>query len=155
MLVYRKSGVSLIFKYMIELTTAIFFLVSSLYGSANVAVAQDVNDSINTQGKTAVVKPVTLESYVREYFAETPILAEIARCESSFRHVGKDGKVLRGEVNKSDLGLLQVNKYYHGEKAEDLGFDLMTVDGNLAYAKYLYDKEGTAPWNASKKCWSK
>jgi hypothetical protein len=137
---------------MIEITTAIFFLVSSLYGSANIAVAQDVDSSLNTQGKV-VTKPITLESYVREYFIETPILAEIARCESSFRQVGKDGKVLLGEVNKSDLGLLQVNKYYHGEKAEDLGFDLETVDGNLAYAKYLYDKEGTKPWSASQKCW--
>lgn len=138
---------------MIEITTAIFFLVSSLYGSANIAIAQDVGDSFSTHQDKAVTKPVTLESYVREYFAETPILAEIAKCESRFRQVGKDGNVLRGEVNKSDLGLLQVNKYYHGEKAEDLGFDLMTVDGNLAYAQYLYDKEGTAPWNASKKCW--
>jgi hypothetical protein len=67
----------------------------------------------------------------------------------------KDGNILRGEINKSDLGLLQVNEYYHGERAEDLGFDLNTVDGNLAYAKYLYDKEGTTPWNASKKCWGK
>jgi hypothetical protein len=138
---------------MIELSTAIVFLVTSLYGSANIAVAQDVTDSLNTQSKSPVEKPVTLESYVREYFKETPILAEVAKCESRFRQVGSDGKVLRGESNKSDLGLMQVNEYYHGEKAVDLGFDLRTVNGNLAYAKYLYDKEGTKPWNASKKCW--
>jgi hypothetical protein len=139
---------------MIELTSAIIFLVTSLYGGGtSVAVAQDVENSLNTQSNNAVEKPVTLESYVREYFKETPILAEIARCESRFRQVGKDGQVLRGESNKSDLGLLQVNEYYHGEKAVDLGFDLTTVNGNLAYAKYLYDKEGTKPWNASKKCW--
>jgi hypothetical protein len=140
---------------MIEITTAVILLVSSIYGSANIAVAQEIGNSANTQGINAITKPITLESYVREYFAETPILVEIAKCESRFRQFGKDGNVLRGEVNKSDLGLLQVNKYYHGERAEDLGFDLMTVDGNLAYAKYLYDKEGTTPWNASKKCWDK
>ncbi len=139
---------------MIELTTAIFFLVSSLSGSANVAVAQDVSNSDNTQSNSQVVKPITLEAYVREYFAETPILAEIAKCESRFRQVNKDGSVLRGEANKSDVGLMQVNEYYHGEKAVDLGFDLTTINGNLAYAKYLYDKEGTRPWNASAKCWS-
>jgi len=138
---------------MIELTSAIILLVTSLYGSANVAVAQEVTGSVNTQSDTAIEKPITLESYVREYFKETPILAEIAKCESRFRQVGKDGQVLRGESNKSDLGLLQVNEYYHGGKALDLGFDLTTVNGNLAYAKYLYDKEGTKPWNASKKCW--
>lgn len=139
---------------MIELTSAIIFLVTSLYGSgASVAVAQDINGSVNTQATSTVENPITLENYVRAYFVETPILAEVARCESGFRQVGSDGSVLRGEVNKSDLGLLQVNEYYHGEKALDLGFDLNTVNGNLAYAKYLYDKEGTKPWSASEKCW--
>ena len=138
---------------MIELTSAIILLVSSLYGPATVAVAQDVGNSDNTQNKAAIENPVTLEDYVKGYFAETPILAEIARCESQFRQVDKDGKVLRGLVNKSDVGVMQVNEYYHGEKAKDLGFDLETVNGNLAYAKYLYDKEGVAPWSSSAKCW--
>ena len=96
---------------MIELTSAIIFLVTSLYGGGtSVAVAQDVTNSDNTQAKSSIEKPLTLEKYVREYFKETPVLAEIARCESTFRQVGKDGKVLRGEANKSDLGLLQVNE---------------------------------------------
>jgi hypothetical protein len=138
---------------MIEITTAIVLLVSSLVSPTNVAVAQDVMSSANTQSKEAIESPVTLEAYVREYFKETPILVEISRCESTFRQVDKNGEVLRGKVNKSDLGLMQVNAYYHGEKASELGFDLMTVDGNLAYAKYLYEKEGTTPWNSSKKCW--
>jgi hypothetical protein len=139
---------------MLELTTAIILLVTSLYGGpANIAVAQDVADSANTQSKTAIENPVTLESYVRAYFAETPILAEIAKCESRFRQVGASGSVLRGEVNKSDVGLMQINEAYHQEKASELGLDLETIEGNLAYAKYLYDKEGTTPWNASKKCW--
>jgi hypothetical protein len=137
---------------MIELTSAIILLVSSLYGPTS-AVAQDVGNSNNTQANTAIENPVTLEDYVRAYFVETPILAEIARCESTFRQVDKDGKVLRGVVNKSDLGIMQVNTYYHGAKAQDLGFDLETVDGNLAYAKYLYDKEGVTPWSSSAKCW--
>jgi len=140
---------------MIEFTTAVALLISSLYGSANIAVAQDVNNSANTQSEAAIVKPVTLEAYVREYFIETPILAEIARCESTFRQLDKDGKVLRGVVNDSDVGLMQVNEYYHGKKASDLGYDLMTVNGNLDYAKYLYEKEGVAPWSASAKCWKK
>jgi len=133
---------------MIEITTAVILLVSSLYG--NVAIAQDID---NSQSRKIIEKPITLESYVREYFIETPILAEISRCESSFRQTDKNGKALRGLVNKSDIGLMQVNEYYHGERASELGFDLESVDGNLAYAKYLYEKEGTRPWNASAKCW--
>ena len=137
---------------MIEITTAIALLVSSLVSPTN-AVAQDISNSVNTQEKEPIENPLPLEDYVKEYFKETPILAEISRCESTFRQVDKSGEVLRGKVNKSDLGLMQVNEYDHGQKATELGFDLMTVDGNLAYAKYLYEQEGTKPWNSSKKCW--
>ena len=144
----------MIFKFMIEITTALVLLVSSIYSPASIAVAQDVANSENTQSKTAVENPVTLESYVRAYFIETSILVEIARCESQFRQTDENGEVLRGKVNKSDVGIMQVNEFYHGEKAEDLGFDLRSIEGNLAYAKYLYEKEGTRPWNASKKCWN-
>jgi hypothetical protein len=141
---------------MIELISATIFLATSLYGgSTNTAVAQDINNSTNTQSKTPIENPVTLESYVRAYFAETPILAEISRCESQFRQYNSKGETIRGLVNKSDLGLMQVNEYYHGKRAVELGFDLNTVDGNLAYGKYLYDKEGTQPWSASKECWGK
>ena len=140
---------------MFELTTAIVLLVSSLYGPASTAVAQDVTNSANTQSQRGVENPITLEAYVRAYFAETPVLAQIAKCESRFRQLDANGSLLRGEVNKSDVGIMQVNEYYHESKAQDLGFDLATVDGNLAYAKYLYDKEGTKPWSASERCWNK
>lgn len=140
---------------MIELTSAVVLLVSSLYGSANVAVAQDVSNSLNTQSQTAIENPVTLPDYVKAYFVETPILAKIAMCESTYRQTDKEGKVLRGKVNPDDVGLMQINEYYHGAKALSMGLDLETVDGNLAYAKYLYEKEGTAPWKASAKCWNK
>jgi hypothetical protein len=140
---------------MIEITSAIILLVSSLYGSANVAVAQDVSDSVNTQNQSAIESPVTLANYVKDYFEETPVLAKIAMCESTLRHFGKDGKVLRGKVDSADVGLMQINERYHGDKAKSLGYDLETVHGNLDYAKYLYDREGTKPWNASKKCWDK
>jgi len=140
---------------MLELTSAIILLTSSLIGSPNSAIAQDIGNSLNTQSSTPVVEPVTLSEYVANYFIETPIMAEIARCESQFRQFNPDGSVLRGVVNKSDLGLLQINEYYHGDKAIKLGLDLRTIDGNLAYAKYLYEKEGSTPWNSSKKCWDK
>ncbi|MFA7252801.1 MAG: hypothetical protein WC027_03005 [Candidatus Paceibacterota bacterium] len=140
---------------MIEITTAVAFLVSSLYGAADVAIAQEVNDSLNTQSQTAIVNPVTLEDYVQEYFRETPILAKVAKCESRYRQFGLDGQVLRGEVNSADVGLMQINEHYHDDEAIEMGLDLKTVDGNLAYAKHLYESEGTKPWNASKKCWNR
>ena len=139
---------------MIELTSAIALLVTSVFGPAT-AVAQDVSTSDNTQSKAAIESPETLATYVQAYFAETPILAKVSMCESGLRQVGDDGQVLRGKVNHDDVGLMQINEHYHGDKAKSLGMDLETVKGNLAYAKYLYDQEGTAPWSASSPCWNK
>lgn len=147
---------------MIEITTSLLFLVSSIYGGQvsvlsdagpqikiDVFPKQELSESVNVDG------PITFEQYVREYFKEDPILAEIAMCESTFRQYGSDGSVLTGRVNKSDVGVMQINKYYHLERAEKFGFDLDTIDGNMAYAKRLYKSEGTKPWNSSSKCWRK
>jgi hypothetical protein len=95
----------------------------------------------------------TVEQKVTVYFADIPVMREIARCESKFRQTTLDGSVLRGEAVKQDLGVLQINERYHGANAKKLGLDLQTLEGNLMYARYLYEQEGTKPWNASSKCW--
>lgn len=99
--------------------------------------------------------PQSLEEYVEAYFKDEPILAEIARCESRFRHLNKSGEILRGEVNAFDIGVMQINTHYHEETADDLGINLHTLEGNLSYARYLFEKEGTKPWVSSKPCWGK
>ena len=100
------------------------------------------------------VEAVTVEEYIASYFPEEPIMQKVAFCESRFRQFGESGTPLRGIVNSSDVGLFQINEYYHGETAEKLGIDLHSLQGNLEYARYLYDREGTQPWSASKPCWS-
>lgn len=98
-------------------------------------------------------KVQTLEEYVATYYADTPILAEIAWCESRIRHTDKDGSIFRGVVNPKDIGVMQINTHYHLKEAKELNLDLYTLDGNLAYAKYLYEQEGVQPWASSKACW--
>lgn len=95
------------------------------------------------------------ETYIRHYFADLPVLVDVAYCESTFRQHDKDGDVLRGVVNKSDVGVMQINLYYHGEVAEKLGYDLHTLEGNTAYARALYEKSGASPWVHSSDCWTK
>ena len=97
----------------------------------------------------------SVEEYVRGYFAETPIMAEIAWCESKFKHFGKNGDIIRGMVNSSDVGVMQINVYYHSTTADALGYNLYSLNGNLLYADYLFNREGTAPWLSSSKCWGK
>lgn len=100
-------------------------------------------------------KATTVEEYVRAYFADAPIMAKVAFCESTFRQFDKDGSVHRGVVNNKDVGLMQINEYYHLDTAEKLGLDIYTIQGNVAYARYLFEKEGTTPWLSSSPCWGK
>ncbi len=94
------------------------------------------------------------EQTVRAYWADIPLMAEVAWCESRFVHIDPaTGGVKRGHLNASDLGVMQINEYYHGATARRMGLDLHELKDNLAYARFLYDQQGTRPWNASKNCW--
>ncbi len=99
--------------------------------------------------------PKNVEKFIADYFADIPIMARIAKCESRNRHLGKDGLILRGELTPLDRGVMQVNLYYHEDTALKMGLDLHDIDDNVAYARYLYQKQGTKPWMSSSKCWSK
>jgi hypothetical protein len=154
---------------MIELTTGVVFLMSSLYGSGHAAVdhAQTLSGSTTAsiqaemQATTVVASSAKIfndskmmESYLKAEFADAPILVDVARCESNFKHFDDNGKVVRGRVDAADIGLMQINERFQGETAKKLGMDIYTVEGNIAYAKHLYDEQGIKPWMASSKCWS-
>lgn len=81
-------------------------------------------------------------------------MIQIARCESTFRHTLADGSVLQGRVDPADTGVMQINTRYHGEDARELGLDLTDLYDNMEYARDLYERQGTRPWNASAACWS-
>jgi hypothetical protein len=96
-----------------------------------------------------------VEAAVRAYFADIPVMVEVARCESTFRHTLQDGSVLRGKVDNRDVGVMQINTGYHAVQAKKLGLNLLDINDNMAYARYLYNKQGTQPWSASAKCWNR
>lgn len=93
--------------------------------------------------------------FIKDYFADIPLMAKIAYCESRNRQYNSRGEVLRGEKTPLDRGVMQINLHYHKETAEKMGFDLHNIDDNVAYARYLYEKQGAKPWMSSSKCWSK
>lgn len=67
-------------------------------------------------------------------------MVAIIHCESNFTHYKPDGTVLRGRVDPKDSGVTQINERYHPQvNTEDFW-------ENLAYARRLFDAEGTAPW---------
>lgn len=134
-----------------------------LIGNAGEAYAADtvnstpaISQSVLQKAIDSVKKPEkTVEDVVRDYFADTPVLAEVARCESNFRQLAKDGKPLRGLVDSRDIGVMQINEYYHLSRAKKLGYDIYSIEGNMAYAKLIYGESGVQPWKASSPCWSK
>ena len=118
---------------------------------ADVSIVAPVESSISVGTTTGMS---ATELYVRTAFKSTPVLIQVARCESQFRQTDSDGNILHGTVDPRDVGVMQINEHYQGAEAAALGFDIDTLQGNVAYAKVLYAKEGTKPWTASEKCWS-
>lgn len=96
----------------------------------------------------------SVEEYVKTYFADEPVMYAIAGCESQYRQYDTDGSVLHNSQS-SAVGIFQIMDSVHSKTAAQLGIDIYTMQGNAAYAKYLYDNEGTGPWLASKACWGK
>lgn len=94
-----------------------------------------------------------LESLVRQSFADIPVMIEIARCESGFRQYDSKGNPLYGG-NGQVMGLYQINEQVHTATALGLGYDIKTPDGNIAYARHLYNRQGTDPWMAAFSCWN-
>lgn len=124
--------------------------------SPNIDVAPLLDSKATASEIIVLPKEINREDVkivVKEYFNEDPILITIAWCESRFRQYDNDGSIHRGDINNRDVGVMQINEFYHLEQALKQGIDIYSLKGNLAYAKHLYDKQGTAPWNSSSKCW--
>lgn len=100
-------------------------------------------------------KKLTVREKVGSYFADIPIMIDIAECESHFRQTDSNGEIFRGKSNPADIGVMQINEKFHGKKSQKLGYDIYLLEGNLEYARYLYESEGARPWMHSSACWAK
>lgn len=132
---------------MLSVSTAYAVPESSAYGhivtESEVVVAAETKANVHSN----------TEAIVRDYFKDIPVMIQVARCESHFRHTLADGSVLRGVVDSADTGVMQINKRYHSATASALGLNLDDIYDNMAYARYLYEKQGVQPWSASSPCW--
>lgn len=136
-------------------------MILALFTAATVSTV-DVSETsyghiaINGEGATVVreiASAKNTEAIVRSYFQDIPVMAEVARCESTFRHELEDGSILQGRVDPADTGVMQINKRYHQSTAIAMNLNLDDIYDNMAYARYLYEKQGTQPWSASMPCW--
>lgn len=102
-----------------------------------------------TASTSPAVSPVhdraAVEAAVRSFFADVPVMVAIAQCESNFRQFTDSGNVLR---SNGMIGVFQFFEAIHVRAATAQGHDLATLEGNLAYARQLYNQSGTQPWAA-------
>ena len=118
-------------------------------------VAATSPKEIKSEDYQPITDPANVERFIEDYFFDMPELKKVAFCESSFRHYDKNGEVRRGRVNRYDVGVMQINEMYHAKEANALDIDLETIDGNVAFARRLYEREGSRPWKSSSPCWDK
>lgn len=120
----------------------------------DIAYGQITTETMSS-AKIAYASPADTEAVVRKYFEDIPVMIQVARCESTFRHTLEDGSVLTGRVDSADTGVMQINKRYHLDSAQKMGLNLDNIYDNMAYARHLYEKQGTQPWSASAPCWNR
>jgi hypothetical protein len=111
--------------------------------------------SVAESMEAIVSDPASTEAVVRSYFHDIPIMIEVARCESTFRHYLHDGSVLQGRVDPADTGVMQINKRYHLDSAMNMDLDLENIYDNMEYARHLFERQGLQPWSASAPCWDR
>jgi hypothetical protein len=128
-------------------STGIALALAAVINSTNPSAAATFNQSMP--------QAQTVQEYIQNYFLNEPVMIKIAECESHFTQYGKDGQVVKNP-NSTAVGVFQIMASVHGTLADQkLGIDINTLQGNAAYAQYLYQTQGTAPWSASKACWGK
>lgn len=76
----------------------------------------------------------------------------IGECESGNLQFDAQGKVIKNPTTPA-VGKYQIMASLHEDTAKSMGMDIYTEEGNEAYAKYLYDKNGLTDWEASRYCW--
>lgn len=72
------------------------------------------------------------------------ILTEIIQCESGWEQFWPNGSV---KISNGNIGLAQINYGAHYEEYEAMGLDVLNNPfHNIAYAVFLYAREGIRPW---------
>lgn len=93
-----------------------------------------------------------IRDHVQDVFGNNHIMVDVARCESGFRQFYSGGGVLINAESDA-VGVFQLLDGWHADTAADMGMDIYTVEGNVEYAKELYEVDGLKPWSPSSLCW--
>lgn len=97
-------------------------------------------------------KPLSIKEKVEAEFGAGHIMVRIARAESEFKNVpnylydGEDGY-------RTAYGPFQITRSTYAGYGCGHPSERLEVDKNIACARIIYDKAGTADWRWSKAMW--
>ena len=86
-----------------------------------------------------------------KYGQNPEIVKRIIQCQSSFN---PDAVNYNAKVGK-DIGLMQINTYFHTAGSTNLGLDIYKPYDNIEYGMVLMKESGLQPWTWSEHCWKK
>ena len=132
-------------------------MVAIVLGGLLFLIAAVLSQPVSSPGERSSIPQAVYPTPVVVVQEDTlpPVMHRIAQCESRGQHFTKEGKVVRGKRNAADLGLFQINTVVWGKKAQELGYDLHTPEGNTHMARYLFEHYGSVPWQSSVACWNR
>lgn len=84
----------------------------------------------------------TINRWSAFYDLDPRLVTGIIYCESRFN---VDAIGTQAVVGK-DIGLLQINTFFHLKKSKEKGYDIFETVGNLRYGLELMKEQGTSPW---------
>jgi len=84
------------------------------------------------------------------YGQNAAFVKKIVQCESQFN----PNAVNHDAVVGKDIGLFQINTYYHLDNAKKMGYNIYDTEDNLLYGFQLLATAGSTPWKWSKGCWN-
>jgi hypothetical protein len=108
-----------------------------------------------TPGQTVLTLDNHIEAEAARFGVSLWLAREIMRCESS--HYGGAVNYNRrpdGTIWSTDVGMWQINNYYHEATATSMGLDIYNEYDNVTYGFWLLANEGTHHWKASAYCWT-
>lgn len=138
--------------WVIVAVIALFIALSFPTNSVSYSTPVEAKE-VEQEEDEALEKTVQVEPKVKP--KNKTILKYISHCESRDRQFEPDGSVLRNKSGSSAIGKYQIMESVWGEKAEELGYDLYTEEGNAQMAHYiLTEGQGIGAWSASNECFS-
>lgn len=91
-----------------------------------------------------------------KYRVDSDTARAVIQCESQMNGSAiNENKDENGITWSKDIGLFQINNYFHEKTMNDMGLNINNQWDNLEYGFILISKQGLSAWKASKSCWLK